>query len=323
MKKLGLFIGMAAFLAAGMLFWGCDKMGRDDFMPPGQEKKLASEFEFVMSENGDNGGGDCEVDCIEIDGPYVKKTYVHVFDADPTDLKEVYVDVYNTSTELIYYVYTEGTTFKYLLLDGVEVVTDKEISTYEHTVLLGEFDEDWFACDNHELKIEVYRQNKRGKGAGQYAKFETYYELVGVCQGCEIRTESAWADGRRYIENGNWATYTEFVDGAKVAIFAGKDILVGYVTLSMVSAVDIYNEPTDETFQDLNFELINGWTLEDVNENVKIEGYDEAPLSGNPAPGQFELYKETLGGLDSWGISFGVEKHWKYFGIHLDVEICE
>jgi hypothetical protein len=40
---------MAAFLAAGVFFIGCDKMGKDDFMPPGQDKKADASVEFVMS----------------------------------------------------------------------------------------------------------------------------------------------------------------------------------------------------------------------------------------------------------------------------------
>ena len=52
------------------------------------------------------------------------------------------------------------------------------------------------------------------------------------------------------------------------------------------------------------------WVLQDVQDAIKVQGYDEAP-SGNPAPGQFTYYK----GRD---LTILVDEA-NYYGIHLDV----
>ena len=171
------------------------------------------------------------------------------------------------------------------------------------------------------------------------AEFRAYYDGVGSngynpsesekiiiegidCDDCVIRHETAWADGPRYVEQGNWATYTEFAADDVVNIYAGQTELIGTVIMSMAEAIDSEGNPTGEYFQDLLFELVDGWVLEDVEENVKIQGYMDVPPADNPAPGQF-TYKYSLGGITSWGIGFSTEVQYTYFGIHLDVEICE
>ena len=87
--------------------------------------------------------------------------------------------------------------------------------------------------------------------------------------------ETAWAANARepgvfrYTPRGNWATYIQIDALPKTGtIFAGQTIPVS------TSHIDGTT---------LSITLAAPWTLEDVDEPAKIQGYDEAP-SGNPAP---------------------------------------
>lgn len=115
------------------------------------------------------------------------------------------------------------------------------------------------------------------------------------------KEETAWAAGTRYTAKGNWATFTAYDGTAKtVTLFAGQTIPVGTVTFSDVSGTGVT----------LTIALAPEWSLQDVSESVKIQGYNTAP-SGNPAPGQFTTYKGT-------GLTTIVSKY-NFYGIHLDV----
>jgi hypothetical protein len=137
------------------------------------------------------------------------------------------------------------------------------------------------------------------KGGGWAMKFSyckqacIHPEPIPVCYGSN---ESAWGAGTKY--GGNWATYTPHIDNTPIPIYAGQSQLAGYVTF-----VSNGNKVT------INIDL-QGWALQDVNEPVKIQGYNKAP-NGNPAPGQFSTYKGT-----SLNIEVGKQS---FYGIHLDV----
>jgi hypothetical protein len=124
--------------------------------------------------------------------------------------------------------------------------------------------------------------------------------------------ETAWSDGPRYKQRGNWATYTPYPgDGGVVEIFAGQTILAGSVTFSD------NNDGTVDLTISLDNTFIFYYDLNDqvADENIKIQDYDNAP-SGNPAPGQFD-HKETANvGATSYTITVPLNN---YYGIHLDV----
>jgi hypothetical protein len=96
----------------------------------------------------------------------------------------------------------------------------------------------------------------------------------------EFEGETAWATGTRYVTRGNWATYTPYAEGT-VKIYAGQTIEVGTATFSAIEAGMVT----------ITIELIDGWVLEDVEEAVKIQGYDVNPPAENPSPGLFATYK--------------------------------
>ncbi len=121
---------------------------------------------------------------------------------------------------------------------------------------------------------------------------------------CACESETAWSDGEPYNpdEEGSWATYTPWEDGAEYDLRAGQDMVAG--------AVEFRADDGDVA---IAIDLHDGWSLQDVDEPVKIQGYDEAP-SGNPAPGQFSTYKGTT-------TEVSVEPY-PYYGVHLDVAGC-
>lgn len=121
-------------------------------------------------------------------------------------------------------------------------------------------------------------------------------------EGC-AQEETAWADGERYINPGNWATYTAYEGTEKtVALYAAENIEIGTVSFSSVA-----DEKVTITIQ---FTPDSGWELQDGDETLKIQGYNSAPV-GNPAPGLFKYKSNEL--------SVEVAAY-DYYGVHLDVQ---
>ena len=111
--------------------------------------------------------------------------------------------------------------------------------------------------------------------------------------------ETAWTQGTRYVSKGNWATYTSKNAGT-VTLYAGQTLPAGSATLTVNG---------DNTVT-IAITLNAGWSLQDVNEPVKIQGYDIAP-TGNPSPGLFTTYKG-----DELSVTVPA---YNFYGIHLDV----
>jgi hypothetical protein len=130
---------------------------------------------------------------------------------------------------------------------------------------------------------------------------------------CEWIGETAWAYGPRYVETGNWATYTPYPgDGGSVEIFAGQTMLAGTATFA---------DNGDGTVT-ISIVLDAGWRFEeneDSDDNVMVQDYDEAP-SGNPAPGLFDHKGYATG--STFDITVPLNN---FYGIHLVVEweFCE
>jgi hypothetical protein len=143
---------------------------------------------------------------------------------------------------------------------------------------------------------------KSGQGCFEYG-------INGTCdkeEECfEFKGETAWAAGTRYVSKGNWATFTAFVPGSTVTLFAGQSHNAGTATFSAV--VDGYVT--------IDFNLTGDWMFAEVAENVKIQNYSVAP-KGNPSPGGFAFKG------DAEGKTFTITvKEDKFYGIHLDVGV--
>lgn len=113
----------------------------------------------------------------------------------------------------------------------------------------------------------------------------------------EWKNETAWSTGPRYVQRGNWATYssaTNLENG--VTIFAGQNINVG--TAKLVNG-------------SIEITLTGGWELKPNTDAVKIQGYNTTPPAKNPAPGQFTTYKGS-------SLTPSVNA-FNFYGIHLDV----
>lgn len=115
--------------------------------------------------------------------------------------------------------------------------------------------------------------------------------------------ETAWVDGDDYTNQGSWATYTSYNGTAmSETIFAGQTLNAGTASFS---APDSNGDVT------ITITLNSGWSLQNVTEPVKIQGYENAP-SGNPSPGTFTTYT----GSD---LTITVPAY-DFYGIHLDVQ---
>jgi hypothetical protein len=103
---------------------------------------------------------------------------------------------------------------------------------------------------------------------------------------------------------GNWATFVEYEGVEKiVTLFAGQTMEAGTVKF----------EPDNGNVK-ITITLNEGWRLEDIDEAVKIQGYNDSPQSyENPAPGLFTTYK----GTELVGI---IVPEYNFYGVHLNVE---
>lgn len=111
--------------------------------------------------------------------------------------------------------------------------------------------------------------------------------------------ESAWSTGQRYVTRGNWATYTKYQVGT-VNIYAGQNQFAGTATFS----ANVGGNVT------ITIVLNEGWSLQDVSNPVKIQGYSVAP-TGNPSPGRFASKGSSL----TVTVPFA-----NFYGVHLDVK---
>lgn len=133
-------------------------------------------------------------------------------------------------------------------------------------------------------------------------KFEYCVQECVVEEPACYQEETAWTAGTRFVNPGNWATYTSYAPGV-VNIYAGQNNLAGTATFSSVS---VNNEVV------ITIDLANGWELNaEKTETVKIQGYSSVPPASNPAPGSFTTYKG-----ESLTITVPA---FDYYGIHLDV----
>lgn len=124
------------------------------------------------------------------------------------------------------------------------------------------------------------------------------FNLPCVTKKVCYQDETAWASGSRYVTRGNWATYTAYQVGT-VNLYAGQNQFAGTATFSAITNGNVT----------ITINLNSDWSLQEVSNPVKIQGYSVAP-TGNPSPGRFA----------NKGTSLTVTLPYaNFYGIHLDV----
>ncbi len=142
--------------------------------------------------------------------------------------------------------------------------------------------------------------NASGNPAG-LSNLTICYNLVECEQeACNWQEETAFGGGITGAGNAWWFALDASASGT-YPIYAGQQAVPG--------ASVVYDATTDQISIVLGSEM----QLQNVNEPVKVEGYDQLP-SERPAAGLFELYKGTDLTVQGNGSAFYV--------VHLDVEIC-
>lgn len=186
------------------------------------------------------------------------------------------------------------------------------INTITYEFPLSIFQDDCFIVAAHAVVNKVINeqvvdsQTAWGDGIRFVDKgnWATYFEYCPqICdptpeENC-YESETAWADGTRYVEQGSWATYVTYQEGT-VTLFAGQNMDAGTVSFSAV----------DNGMVTITIVLNEGWSQQEVAESVKIQGYPDVP-TGNPSPGLFTTYKGN-------NLVVTVPAY-DYYGVHLDV----
>ena len=142
--------------------------------------------------------------------------------------------------------------------------------------------------------------NASGNPAG-LSNLTICYNLVECSQNeCDWQEETAFAGGIAGAGNAWWFALDASTSGT-YPIYAGQQAVEG-ASVSYDAATDM-----------ITINLGNNMQLQDVNEPVKVEGYNTLP-SSRPAAGLFELYKGSALTVQGNGS--------QYYVVHLDVEVC-
>ena len=145
-----------------------------------------------------------------------------------------------------------------------------------------------------------------GTPTGQDLSNLTFCFIKVECEEeCEWIGETAWSFGPRYVNRGNWATYTPYGGVEEtVTLFAGQTMEAGTVNFSA---------PDDRNVT-ITITLNSGWRFADVEENVKIQDYTIAPTE-NPSPGLFDHKGDATESPFVIVVPLN-----DFYGVHVDVE---
>jgi hypothetical protein len=141
--------------------------------------------------------------------------------------------------------------------------------------------------------------NASGNPAG-LSNLTICYNLIECSNECDWQEETAFGGGIAGAGNAWWFALDASTSGT-YPIYAGQEAVPG--------ASVVYDATTDQ----ITIVLGNEMQLQNVNEPVKVEGYDQLP-SSRPAAGLFELYKGSNLTVQGNGSA--------YYVVHLDVEVC-
>lgn len=182
----------------GMILGGCSQTATYEDADLTNELAAAEKAGFKLNPYSVGGNenaamyeeGVCETSCItDQEDSWFIKSYEHVFDP-VAPAKKLKIDVYNTPTQLIYDVYTENTSIKYLKIGDTFLINNTASTNYQHIVELGDFGVDWIGCEQYDATFYAYRNNLSGTGGGQFAEIISSYNAVPVCQSCDEETFS-------------------------------------------------------------------------------------------------------------------------------------
>jgi len=227
---------------------------------------------------------------------------------------------YDAVNDVVYGVSSEGYVYTYDAADGS--ILNQSTGTLNTAVASAGgdyFDGDFWASYNPTRGDTVEFATIDPLSGALTVQFDVTtigYGGTDTTQGYAVRpgpvcyeSETAWSDGDRYTQRGNWATYTEYSANARVALYAGQTLLAGYVEFSAV-------DPINNTIE-ITVDLEPGFRFVQGSDNLKIQDY-ASPPSGNPSPGQFAYKSEQSG---DWGYSATVTVPANnYYGVHADVQ---
>ncbi len=179
----------------------------------------------------------------------------------------------------------------------------QEIAVVTHAVVLYLAEDGLVVANDTAFGGDVRGPGRRWWYNGLYTICEEEFPPAEIAYWKE---ETAWAAGSRYVQPGNWATYTPYVAGSTVDLLAGQTMQAGAVYFSALEGGMVT----------IAILLNGGWRFAPDNpESVKVQDYTDAP-SGNPAPGQFDHKAADIAG--SFAVMVVPENN--FYGIHVDVE---
>lgn len=175
---------------------------------------------------------------------------------------------------------------------------------------------DFLACKNVKWIIE----NTGSKTAYLRAKVITNWEADEECSIDE--DASAWAEGTRFTEQGNWAMYFKYnaqnEETLSVPLIASKHYNAGTVTVKK----DVENNELT-----VSISTNQGWKLDFVKMHIG-KSLDDFPINkgGNPMIGQFDYHSGDLNSASSYQRSIplngDVNHDIYYIAVHAEVQGC-
>ncbi|WP_062300107.1 hypothetical protein [Demequina maris] len=130
-----------------------------------------------------------------------------------------------------------------------------------------------------------------------------------TCMVYKAGDNTAWAAGERFVDRGNWATFTQYGGvGKTVPLLAGKKHKAGVVGFFPAG---------DKVL--IHIRLYEGAAFAD-GDAVKIEAYEsyEAIPKENPSPGHFMYKEDPSDPADPLHFDILVDKA-AYYAVHVDV----
>lgn len=153
--------------------------------------------------------------------------------------------------------------------------------------------------------LKAYYKSGTNTGCGEF----TFPGFGCIVEKNCYKEETAWSVGTRYVNKGNWGTYTITDTYPKtVEIKAGQFHTIGHATFEKVG---------DEVKISIN--LDKGRFNPTKPDNLKIEGYsniNDTRLKATPVPGSFSI-KRTVVETGSWSETFPLRAA---YAIHIDAE---
>lgn len=128
---------------------------------------------------------------------------------------------------------------------------------------------------------------------------------------CEWVEETAWMDCKEYENQRGrwkWRQYGQNYPGGNQSLdlVAGRD---------HIYAGTVWTNQTNDMV-DITVVLDEGWRFQDVEENVKVQDYDDHPTE-HPIPGQFDHKGTADPEYSTFTITVPLNTH---YGVHVDLE---